>query len=138
MTLRSSLSALALSGSLALAACGGGNDKTSTGAAEAQSTPDQAIAEIAKVKTSLDAAVAAVEKGDAKQADEILSEGYVEHFEKVEGPLEKVDAELKEELEHTLATTIRDKVKGGASAGEVQALVASAKADLDTAEGKLR
>jgi hypothetical protein len=135
MTARTLLSVFALSGSLALAACGG-NDE-STVASSDESTPEQAIAEIGKVKTALDDAVAAVEDGDKAQAGEILSEGYVEHFEKVEHPLEEVDAELKESLEETLSTTIRDKVKAGAAADEIQTLVDDAKADLDTAASKL-
>lgn len=135
MTARTLLSVFALSGSLALAACGG-NDESTVASSE-QSTPEQAIAEIGKVKTALDDAVAAVEDGDKAQAGEILSEGYVEHFEKVEHPLEEVDAELNESLEETLSTTIRDKVKAGAPADEIQALVDDAKADLDTAASKL-
>jgi hypothetical protein len=135
MTARTLLSVFALSGSLALAACGGNDESTVASAQE--STPEQAIAEIGKVKTALDDAVAAVEDGDKAQAGEILSEGYVEHFEKVEHPLEEVDAELNESLEEMLSTTIRDKVKAGAPADEIQALVDDAKADLDTAASKL-
>ena len=137
MTLRTLLPILVVSGSFALSACG---DDTAgeSAAAEEGATPERAIAEIGNVRTSLDEAVAAVRRGDAGQADETLAEGYVEHFEQVEGPLEKVDHELKEELEETLATTLRDKVKAGASAAEVQALVDDIKADLDTAERKLR
>lgn len=138
MTLRTILPMLAVSGSFALAACGSDDTSGETAAAEKGSTPDQAVAEIANVRTSLDEAVAAVKAGDAKQADEILADGYVEHFEHVEGPLETVDPELKEELEQTLATTLREKVKSGASAAEVQALIADIKADLDTAESKLK
>jgi high-affinity iron transporter len=136
MTLRPLLSTLALTGALALAACGG-NDET-TAASEEQTTPEQAIAEIGAVRDSLDRAVQAVKDGDAGRADEILADGYVEHFELVEGPLEEVDAELNEELEEALSHDIRDQVKGGASAKEVEALVDDVKADLETAERKLR
>jgi hypothetical protein len=138
MTLRTILPLLAISGSFALAACGGDDSSGETAAAEQGSTPDRALAEIANVRTSLDEAVAAVKRGDAKQADEILADGYVEHFEQVEGPLGKVDHELNEELEETLATTLREKVKKGAAAAEVQAVVDDINADLDTAESKLR
>jgi hypothetical protein len=136
MTARSILSVLALTASLALAACGS-DDSAGGASAEEGSTPEQAVAEIGNVRTSLDDALAAVSSGDAAKADEILAEGYVEHFEKVEGPLEKVDPELKEELEETLATTLRDKVKAGASEAELQTLVDDVKADLDSAKGKL-
>jgi type IV pilus biogenesis protein CpaD/CtpE len=136
MTLRPTLAVFALSASLALAACG--EDTTGDVASEGQSTPEQAITEIGNVRTSLDEALAAVKSGDTAKAEEILSEGYVEHFEKVEGPLEKVDTELNEELEEVLSKDIREKVKSGASAAEVQALVEDIKADLDTAEAKLK
>jgi hypothetical protein len=135
MTARTLPCVFALSGSLAIAACG--NDKATVAATE-QSSPEQAIAEIGKVRTALDGAVAAVKGGDKARADEILSEGYVAHFENVEHPLEEVDAQLKESLEETLSTKIRDKVKAGAPADEVKALVDGAKADLDTAESKLK
>ena len=138
MTLRTLLPMLVVSGSFALSACGGDDTAGESAAAEQGATPERAIAEIGNVRTSLDEAVAAVKRGDAEQADEILSEGYVEHFEQVEGPLEKADHELNEQLEETLATTLREKVKGGASAAEVQALVDDINADLDTAERKLR
>jgi hypothetical protein len=135
MRLRTLLPAFALSASLSLAACG--TEKSTEGAAEG-STPEQAITEIGAVRAALDDALAALRSGDAAQADEILSEGYVEHFEKVEGPLGKVDGELNEALEETLSTDIRAKVRAGASADEVATLVDEAKADLATAESKLR
>jgi ribosomal protein S20 len=135
MRLRTLLPAFALSASLSLAACGSDD---STVAAEEGSTPQQAITEIGAVRTALDNALDAVRSGDTAQADEILSEGYVEHFEKVEGPLEEVDEELNEQLEETLAKDIRAKVKAGASADEVETLVNEAKSDLDTAESKLK
>jgi hypothetical protein len=135
MRLRTLLPAFALTASLSLAACGGDE---STVASEEGSSPEQAITEIGAVRAALDDALAAVENGDKAQADEILSEGYVEHFEKVEGPLEEVDAELNEHLEDTLAKDIRAKVKAGAPVAEVQSLVDAAKADLDTAESKLK
>src|SRR3954447_15012388 len=119
MRLPALLPAFALTAALSLSACG----DDSTVASEEQSTPEQAIAEIGAVRAALDDALAAVRSGDAAQADEILSEGYVEHFEKVEGPLEKVDEELNEELEETLSKDIRAKVKAGASAAEVERLV---------------
>ena len=71
-------------------------------------------------------------------AGEALAEGYVEHFEKVEGPLEKVDPELKEKLEESISTDLRDKIKSGASRAEVQQLAHLIRAELDTAESKLK
>jgi type IV pilus biogenesis protein CpaD/CtpE len=136
MTLRSLLPALVVTSSIALAACG--SDEQSAGPAKERTTRAQAVTEIGRVRASLDEAVAAVKAGDAKRADEILADGYVEHFEHVEGPLEEVDRELNAELEATLSHGIRDKVKAGASAAEVRRLVDEAKANLNLAEDKLR
>ena len=136
MTLRTLLPTLVVSSSIALAACGSEEQTAST--SEEQTSPAEAVTEIRVVRDSLDQAVAAVKAGDTKRADELLADGYVEHFEHVEGPLEDVDAELNEELEETLSHHIREKIKDGASAAEVQRLVDDAKADLATAASKLR
>jgi hypothetical protein len=136
MTLRTLLPTLVVSSSIALAACGSEEQTAST--SEEQTSPAEAVTEIRAVRDSLDQAVAAVKAGDTKRADELLADGYVEHFEHVEGPLEDVDAELNEQLEETLSHHIREKIKDGASAAEVQRLVDDAKADLATAASKLR
>src|SRR5919202_4257417 len=88
------VAALALVSSLALAACGSDKEK-----AEEKASPAQARAEIGEVRAALDSAVASLKEGDAKAAENAVSEGYLQHFEKVEGPLEDVDAELNEKLE---------------------------------------
>jgi DNA anti-recombination protein RmuC len=133
MSLRHVATALALASSLALAACGSDED------AEAeQVTPAQARAEIGEVRAALDSAVASLRNGDAKAAEDAVSEGYLQHFEKVEGPLEKVDEELNEELEDTIREQLRDKIRDGGSVAEVTKMVAEIKADLATAEQKLQ
>ena len=60
------------------------------------------------------------------------------HFERVEGPLERVDGDLTERLEEMLAKAIRARVKDGAPAAEIKQLVRETKAALRTAEQKLR
>jgi CO dehydrogenase/acetyl-CoA synthase beta subunit len=82
--------------------------------------------------------VVAVKAGKADEAEQLVSEGYLQHFEKVEGPLEKVDHELNEKLEDTIREELRDKIKSGASASEVEQMVTAIKADLATAEQKLQ
>ena len=136
MTLRHALPALAISGSLTFAACGGG--ETTTDAAEDQATPAQAIAEIGQVRTGLDRALSSLKAGDTATAEETLSETYVEHFEKVEGPLGRVDADLNEELEEALSREIRDKVRARSPLTEVERLITEAKTDLAAAEEKLK
>ena len=151
MSLRTFAVATALVSSLALAACGSeeksGNassqsGQTSTSGDGATATAEttsasQARAEIGEVRTGLAAAVASLEDGDAKAAENAVSEAYLQHFELVEGPLEKVDEELKEKLEHAIREDLRDKIRNGASVTEVTAMVSGIKADLDTAEQKL-
>ena len=136
--LRRPLLALALVGSLGLSACGGDDNGGSREAEEAQATPAQAVAEIGEVRTALDRAVASLQAGKAKRADETVAEGYLEHFEKVEGPLEKVDGELKEHLEDAIRIDLRRRIKDGASVSEVRNMVGRIKADLAEAERKLQ
>jgi SMC interacting uncharacterized protein involved in chromosome segregation len=147
MSLRTFAAALALVSSLALAACGSDEDTSSTKStqsagsaeqAEENATPAQARAEIGEVRAALDSALASLRDGDAKAAENAVSEGYLQHFEKVEGPLEKVDQELNEDLEETIREQLRDKIRTGGSVEEVTAMISEIKADLDTAEQKLR
>jgi hypothetical protein len=141
-TARLAAVAASLLATLALAACGSEEQTASSTQAaaqqEADATPAQAVSEIGEVRAALDAAMIALKGGDAAKADEVVSEGYLQHFEKVEGPLDKVDHELNEKLEETIREELRDKIKSGASASEVENMVTSIKADLDTAEQKLQ
>ena len=136
MKLRIALVSLALVLALALAACGG--ESESDEAAEQNATPAQARAEIGEVRKALDTAVAELKEGDSKAADNTVSEGYLEHFEKVEGPLEKVDGELNEKLEDSIREELREKIQDGGSVAEVTQMVAAIKTDLATAEQKLQ
>jgi hypothetical protein len=137
MTLCRLIPLLALAGSFLLAACGG-SDSSSEAATEASTTPAQARVEIGKVRSAIDDALASLKQGDRAAAGEAIAEGYVEHFEKVEGPLEKADPELKEKLEDSISTDLRDKIKSGASRAEVEQLATSIRANLETAERKLK
>src|SRR3954454_21541498 len=133
---RTALVSLALMSALALAECGG--ESESEEAAEQNATPAQARAEIGEVRKALDTAVAHLREGDAKAADNTVSEGYLEHFEKVEGPLGKVDGELNEKLEDSIREELREKIQDGGSVAEVTQLVSAIKTDLATAEQKLQ
>jgi hypothetical protein len=135
MFIRSALSVAAIGGVVALSACG--DDKDSSDEAEANTSPQQAITEIAAVRTALGQAVEQVDAGDKAAADNTVSEAYLQHFEKVEGPLEERDHELNEELEESISQELRDKIKSG-SATDVQALVEEIEDDLTTAEAKLK
>jgi hypothetical protein len=139
MKLRSAALSIAVSSSFALAACGS-DDKGSASetSADESTSPALAIQEIAAVKAGLDTAAQQVRNGDSKAAEETVSNTYVDHFEKVEGPLDKVDHELNEELEEGISTDLRKEISGGASAAAVSKHVNQLKADLDTAAEKLR
>ena len=134
-SIRPALTTLALGSALALVACG--EDKRATAGGGPAGTA-KAVAEIGATRTALDQGLTALKAGDESRAQELVSAGYVDHFEAVEGPLEKVDHDLKEKLEETIAMGIRDKIRQGAPVAEVEALVGRAKADLTTAEQKLK
>ena len=104
---------------------------------EGEVTAEEAAAEIDEIKRMLDEGLAQYQDGDTEAADTTVGDAYLEHFEKVEHPLEEQDHELMEDLEHRISTEIRDEMKEGASADEVAALVEETKADLDTAKAKL-
>ena len=134
MTLRFALVCIGLIGALALAACG--SEQESEEAAETQATPAQA--EIGAVRRALDEAVAALRDGDARAAENAVAEGYLAHFEKVEGPLDEVDHALKERLEDGIREDLRGRIHDGAPVAEVRRMVGAIKADLAVAERRLR
>ena len=130
---------------LTMTACGSDDDSspaaataTEEGEEEGEITADEAAAEIDEIKRMLDEGLAQYQDGDTEAADTTVGDAYLEHFEKVEHPLEEQDHELMEDLEHRISTEIRDEMKEGASADEVAALVEQTKADLDTAKAKLQ
>ena len=115
------------------AACGSDDES-----AEEDTTPAAAAAEIDTIKSMLDDALAEYKAGDAAAAEETVGDAYLEHFEEVEHPLEEVDEELMEDLEHTISTDIRTKMKDGAPASEIEQLIEQTKTDLDEAKSKLQ
>jgi hypothetical protein len=119
-------------GALTLAACGG-SDSGSADAASSQ----EATAEIDEIKTMLDDSLSKYRSGDAEAAEQIVGDAYLEHFEKVEHPLEERDRELMEKLEKRISTEIRDEMKSGAEANTIASLIDETKMDLDTAKAKL-
>ena len=115
------------------AACGSGDESS-----EEDTTPAAAAAEIDTIKSMLDDALAKYKAGDAEAAEETVGDAYLEHFEEVEHPLEEVDEELMKDLEHTISTDIRTKMKDGAPASEIEQLIEQTKTDLDEAKSKLQ
>jgi hypothetical protein len=113
---------------LAAVGCGGSDDSD-----EESATPAEAVAEIAEIKTMLSTAVEQVSDGDADAAEETVGDAYLEHFEHVEGPLGERDHDFMEELEEAISTDLRNDIKDGKSATEIQAEVDEINEDLDRA-----
>ena len=132
-TLRTVLLLAALIGLLVVAGCGGEDE-----AAEESATPTEAVQEIDQIKQLLDEALAQYRVGDAEAAEETTGDAYLEHFEKVEGPLGEEDHDFMEELEHRISTEIRDEMKNGASVADVERLIEETKTDLDQAQRLLQ
>lgn len=126
------LAALALAG-FAIGCGSGGNGDDTAEEAEHGTTPQQAIAQIAQVRSGLAQALATYRAGDASAADEQVGDTYLKHFELVEGPLDDVDHELNEELEDTIREELREQIRADAGAAQVAKLVKQIDAKLDEA-----
>ena len=112
----------------AVAGCGGSDEPE-----EESATPAEAVAEIQMIKTMLAEAGTQVRAGDADAAEETVGDAYLEHFEHVEGPLGERDHDLMEELEEAISTDLRNDIKDGKSADEVEDAVDEISDDLDRA-----
>ena len=112
----------------ATAGCGGSDESEEEGA-----TPAEAVAEIGEIKTLLATAVDQVRAGDADAAEETVGDAYLEHFESVEDPLGERDHDLMEELEEAISTDLRNDIKDGSTADEIETKVDEIEADLDKA-----
>ena len=119
-----------------LAACGGDDDDSGSQSAATQSTATKAIDEIDETSAGLDQALAQLRDGDVKAAKETVAETYLQHFEEVEAPLEKVAPELNEKLEEGISTDLRGDI-GKASAKQITDQVNQLKLGLATAKSKL-
>jgi hypothetical protein len=120
------------------AGCGGGEGTKSSTAGAAQAGATKAIAEIPAVRKGLDQAVATYRSGDRTTADTQVGDTYLQHFELVEGPLEKADRNLKARLEASIREKLRSRIKAGAPETEIGRLRGQIDRDLDRAEAALR
>lgn len=132
--LRTVLLLTTLAGTLAVAGCGGSDAE----AEDESATPAQAAQEIDQIEALLDDALAQYRDGDAEAAEETVGDAYLEHFEKVEGPLGDEDHEFMEALEHRISTEIRDEMKDDAPVAEVEQLIGKTKQDLAEAQAMLQ
>lgn len=127
--------AFALFAAPALVACGSGSKESSEHEA---ASPTVARKEASETRAALTAALATYKGGDKSAAENQVAEAYVQHFEEVEGALEAKDAELNEKLEEAISGELRDAMKAGKPAAEVEAQVNAVVADLEKAEAALR
>ncbi len=129
--LRALLLLALVGGVLTVAGCGGSSSD------EESSTPVEALAEIATIRTLLDQAVTQYESGDQEGAADAVGDIYLEHYEHVEGPLGDANHDLMEEIEKQLSTELRTAMQNGATASEVESLVAEINTELDRAQEAL-
>jgi hypothetical protein len=146
---------LALAGGLlTLAGCGGDSesaqsedttvttsvgtgDETETEGEEEESTPEEALDEIEAIGPLLDDAVTQYESGDHDGAADAVGDIYLDHFEKVEGPLGNVNHDLMEDLEKAISTDLRQAMENDEPDEKIESMVADIKSDLDKAEQEL-
>ena len=129
--------AAALAMGLLSVGCGGKDEPKEAAESEA-STPQQALAQVRATRAGLTKALSTYRSGDHAAADRQVGDTYLEHFEQVEGPLEKADKELNEQLEDSIREELRSKMKADAATADVQELGAEIMANLDRAEAALR
>jgi len=136
MTLKHVLTPAAiLVASLALVACGSDSKESEE---HENASPAVALKEAGETREALTAALGTYKTGDKKAAEDQVAEAYVQHFEEVEGALEAKDAELKEKLEEAISGDLRNAMKSGKPATEVEDQVNAVVADLQKAESALR
>jgi hypothetical protein len=123
---------------LAAASLAVGCGEDSRSSADAQASPSEAIAEIGKTRAGLDDALSAYRSGDRAAAETKVGDAYLEHFEHVEAPLGRIDERLNEQLEEALSVDLRNKIKAGAPAHEVEALAKTIRVNLRRAEIALK
>src|SRR5215213_9157256 len=103
--------AAAIAASFALLACG--SDSKDSSEERESADPAVALKEAGETREALTAALATYKSGDRQAAEEQVAEAYVQHFEAVEGALERKDAELNEHLEEAISADLRSAMKAG-------------------------
>ncbi len=131
--------------SLALVACSSAGASpsapTTTPTSSGSASPAASLSLAAHVDATvagLDAALALYKSGNVQGALDSIAATYEDHFELIEGPLETLNDSLKEDLEGTIATKIRQAMSANKPAAEVEALVNDARTKLATAKELLK
>src|SRR4051794_26983996 len=138
MPIKTILAVLALLSGLALVACGNPEKKDVSTPTGQNATRDEALQEIDIVRKDLVRATHMLQTGRRKQAGEVVSETYVQHYEKVEKVLGSIDKELNDKLEEDLSGKLRKMIKAGTAVPKIVAFITAVDADLGRAQDKLK
>jgi len=99
---------------------------------------DQASREYANYFAAIDSLykqlLTEVKNRNYDQADVLAGSAYLDNFENLESPLEKVDPQLMSELEQMMRIDLRKKIKAQESLESIQALVSEINVKLGTAK----
>lgn len=134
--MRSAAVAASLAAAAVASGCGS-NDGGSQAAQQESASPQRALAEVGRTRDLLDQALAKLRAGNRAAAAKQVGTAYLEHYEKVEGPLGDVAPKLNEALEEGISRKLRTKIKSGAKVSEVAALLKEIRANLAAAERRL-
>ena len=132
----SSASASGASGSGASASGASASGASASGASASASLSPSG--HVDATVAGLDQALELYRAGDLQGALDEVAETYEDHFEHIEGPLEKVNTDLKEDLEALIATKLRAAITAKATVAEFEALVVEARTKLAIAKGLLK
>ncbi len=99
---------------------------------------DRTARYLSTIRADLATAVSAYRRGDAAAAEDRLIDAYLENFEYLEAPLEAVDHDLMEDLEHALRDDLRAMLRSGAPTDAFERAVRAVVSDLARAEAALR
>ncbi len=99
-------------------------------AAASQNSRADMLAATDITTTKLDDALARYRSGDQAGAVSAAADAYEDGFELIEGPLVKVDAKLKEDLETLISQRLRQAMQANESVDVVAGLIADAKVGL--------
>jgi hypothetical protein len=139
MPVKSTIAAIAvLAGAFALVACGSTPKRDQSAAGKKQANEVESIQEIDIIRKDLLRVSNAVRNDQRKEALNIASETYVQHFEKIEPVLTKVSPSLKQSLETQFSGTLRKKIRSNAPKAEIFGFITRLDARIGQAQVQIK
>lgn len=86
------------------------------------------------IRSLLEDVIGNVTAGDYRQADRAAVEAYLDNYEYLEAPIEKIDPDLMLSIELEMREELREKIQARNSTSEITSFVNSILSDLDNAE----